>query len=77
MPDKTYNILFLCTDNSARSVMAEALMNRLSQNRFRSYSAGSHPVGQVHPYTLELLKRKGFATEDLRSKNSTRCRASG
>ena len=69
MPDKTYNILFLCTGNSARSVMAEALMNRLSQNRFRAYSAGSHPAGQVNPSTLELLIRKGFATEGLRSKN--------
>ena len=69
MPDKTYNILFLCTGNSARSVMAEALMNRLSQNRFRAYSAGSHPAGQVNPFTLELLSRKGFATDGLRSKN--------
>jgi len=69
MPDKTYNILFLCTGNSARSVMAEALMNRLSQNRFRAYSAGSHPAGQVNPFTFELLSRKGFATEGLRSKN--------
>ena len=69
MPDKTYSILFLCTGNSARSVMAEALMNRLSQNRFRAYSAGSHPAGQVNPLTLELLSRKGFATEGLRSKN--------
>lgn len=69
MPDKTYNILFLCTGNSARSVMAEALMNRLSQNRFRSYSAGSHPAGQVNAFTLELLNRKGLATEGLRSKN--------
>ena len=69
MSDKTYNILFLCTGNSARSVMAEALMNRLSQNRFRAYSAGSHPAGQVNPLTLELLSRKGFATEGLRSKN--------
>lgn len=69
MSDKTYNILFLCTGNSARSVMAEALMNRLSQNRFRAYSAGSHPAGQVNPFTLDLLSRKGFATEGLRSKN--------
>lgn len=69
MSDKTYNILFLCTGNSARSVMAEALTNRLSQNRFRAYSAGSHPAGQVNPFTLELLSRKGFATEGLRSKN--------
>lgn len=66
---KTYNILFLCTGNSARSIMAEALMNRLSRGRFRAYSAGSHAVGQVNPFTLELLRRKGFATLDLRSKN--------
>ena len=69
MSDKTYNILFLCTGNSARSVLAEVLMNRLSRGRFRAYSAGSHPAGRVNPFTLELLRRNGFATDGLRSKN--------
>jgi arsenate reductase len=69
MSDRTYNILFLCTGNSARSVLAEVLMNRLSKGRFRAYSAGSHPAGEVNPFTLELLHSKGFATDGLRSKN--------
>jgi len=69
MPDRTCNILFLCTGNSARSVLAEVLMNHLSKGRFRAYSAGSHPAGEVNPLTLELLHNKGFATNDLRSKN--------
>jgi arsenate reductase len=69
MADKTYNILFLCTGNSARSILAEVLMNHLARGRFRAYSAGSHPAGAVHPLTLELLRRKGFAVEALRSKS--------
>jgi len=69
MSDRTYNILFLCTGNSARSVLAEVLMNRLSKGRFRAYSAGRHPAGEVNPYTLELLHSKRFATDGLRSKN--------
>jgi len=69
MSDRTYNILFLCTGNSARSVLAEVLMNHLSRGRFRAYSAGSHPAGEVNPFTLELLHSKGFATNGLRSKN--------
>ncbi len=69
MNDKTYNILFLCTGNSARSIMAEVLMSHLSRGRFRAYSAGSHAVGQVNPFALELLRRKGFAVDALRSKN--------
>lgn len=66
---KRYNILFLCTGNSARSVMAEALMNRLARGKFRAYSAGSHPAGAINPLTIELLRRQGFATEDLHSKS--------
>ena len=66
---KTYNILFLCTGNSARSIMAEALMNHLSRGRFHAYSAGSHAVGQVNPFALELLRRKGLAVDTLRSKH--------
>jgi len=69
MSDRTYNILFLCTGNSARSVLAEVLMNRLSNGRFQAYSAGRHPAGEVNPFTLELLHSKGFATDGLRSKN--------
>lgn len=69
MPDKTYNILFLCTGNSARSIMAEVLMNHLSGGRFHAYSAGSHPASEVNPFALELLHRKGFATDALHSKS--------
>ena len=69
MSDRTYNILFLRTGNSARSVLAEVLMNHLSRGRFRAYSAGSHPAGAINPFTLELLRNKGFATDGLHSKN--------
>jgi arsenate reductase len=69
MSDKIYNILFLCTGNSARSIMAEALMNRLSGGRFRAYSAGSRPAGAVNPLTLELLQRRDLPTAELRSKS--------
>ena len=69
MTDKTYNVLFLCTGNSARSVMAESLLNRFGKGRFRAYSAGSHPTGRVHPLTLETLASAGLPTEGLRSKS--------
>lgn len=69
MNEKIHNILFLCTGNSARSIMAEVLMNHLSRGRFRAYSAGSHAVGQVNPLALELLRRKHFAVDALHSKN--------
>jgi arsenate reductase len=67
--DRVYNVLFLCTGNSARSVMGEVLLNRLGEGRFRAYSAGSTPKGQVHPLTLELLKTEGLPTDGLRSKS--------
>jgi arsenate reductase len=64
----TYNILFLCTGNSARSIIAEAIMNRIGSERFNAYSAGSHPKGEVNPHALALLKRLDYRTEQFRSK---------
>jgi arsenate reductase (thioredoxin) len=66
---KTYNVLFLCTGNSARSIFGEVIMNDLGMGRFMGYSAGSHPRGEVHPLTLEVLKLHRFPTEGLRSKD--------
>lgn len=69
MNDPVYQVLFLCTGNSARSILAEAVMNRLGQGRFRAFSAGSFPTGQVNPLTLKLLELQGIPTEGLRSKS--------
>lgn len=66
---KTCNILFLCTGNSARSILAEALLNSGGGDRFRAFSAGSHPKCQVHPATFTLLDELGLSTEGLRSKS--------
>ncbi|MBC8023623.1 MAG: arsenate reductase ArsC [Burkholderiales bacterium] len=69
MTDRTYNVLFLCTGNSARSILAEVLMNRAGKDRFRAYSAGSFPAGKVNPFAVEFLRSVDLPTEGLRSKS--------
>lgn len=69
MSDKIFNVLFICTTNCSRSIMAEAILNREGEGRFRGYSAGSLPRGDLNPDTVKLLKKLGFETEDLRCKN--------
>jgi protein-tyrosine-phosphatase len=69
MPDRVYNVLFLCTGNSARSILAEAILNRAGKGRFRGFSAGSQPKTQVNPHTLNLLLHLGYDTSELRSKS--------
>jgi arsenate reductase len=71
MADRLYNVLFLCTGNSARSIMAECAINRWGIGKFRGFSAGSHPKGRVHPMTLRLLDRLNYRTGGLRSKDWT------
>lgn len=67
--DKPFNVLFLCTGNSARSILAESHLNRAGQGNFKAYSAGSQPKGEVHPYALDLLRKLNFDVSGLRSKS--------
>ena len=69
MTPRTFNVLFLCTGNSARSIMAESILNQQGLGRFKGFSAGSQPAGRVQPYALELLQRNHYPLENLRSKN--------
>jgi len=69
MTEQIYHVLFVCTDNATRSIMAEAILNQRGHGRFKAFSAGSHPTGQLHPYALKQLQDSRLATEGLRSKS--------
>ena len=69
MADRVFNVLFLCTHNSARSVMAEALLNTIGKGRFQAFSAGSMPSGRVNPFAIEMARTIGYLTENIRSKS--------
>jgi arsenate reductase (thioredoxin) len=77
MATREINVLFLCMGNSARSTLAEALLNRFGEGRFQAFSAGSHPKGQVHPLALRLLQERGIPTDRLRSKSWEEFAAAG
>lgn len=69
MNERVLNVLFLCTANSARSILAEVILNNLGKGRFNAFSAGSHPAGEVNSCTLDFLRQQGLSVEGLRSKN--------
>jgi len=69
MAERPFNVLFLCTGNSARSIMAETILNKVGAGKFRAYSAGSRPKGRVNPHTIQLLQSLGYDTSSLRSKS--------
>ena len=77
MSDRPFNVLFLCTGNSARSIIAEAILNKAGQGRFHAYSAGSQPKGQVNPRTIELLRGLDYDTSAYRSKSWSEFTAPG